>query len=204
MLPLDDRHASSCSAPASATARPTRPTAATPTARRCRRCRRRSAPPLGGRSWDLDADIDRPPAPAACLYATGTENSGLSLFVQDDRLVFDYNASATHHVVVSDRAVPVGRRLVGVRFGRTGRARRRRPVVIDGRRRRCDLPCVMTIISSVGPSVGFDHGSAVSPRYTAPFRFTGVLRRLDVTAAPRAEGGDGAGPGCSRRAMARQ
>ena len=42
------------------------------------------------------------------LYATGTENSGLSLFVQDDRLVFDYNCFGDHHVVESDIEVPVG------------------------------------------------------------------------------------------------
>ena len=39
------------------------------------------------------------------LYASGTENSGVSLFIQDDRLVLDYNCFGDHHVVesVSDR-----------------------------------------------------------------------------------------------------
>ena len=36
-------------------------------------------------------------------------------------------------------------------------------------------------MSSVGPSVGYDHGSPVSERYSGQFPFEGVLERLDVT-----------------------
>jgi len=43
---------------------------------------------------------------------------------------------------------------------------------------------VMHIMSSVGPSVGFDNGSAVSDRYDAPNAFTGTLRVLHVDADP--------------------
>jgi arylsulfatase len=43
-----------------------------------------------------------------------------------------------------------------------------------------ELPFLMTLISSVGPSVGYDHGSPVSERYEAPFPFEGTLHRLDV------------------------
>ena len=69
----------------------------------------------------MTATIDRPAGAEGVLYATGTENSGLSLFVQDDRLVFDYNCFGDHHVVVSDVA-GAGRAVacVGVRFRRDG------------------------------------------------------------------------------------
>ncbi len=63
----------------------------------------------------------------------------------------------------------------------------------------------MTMISSVGPSVGYDHGSAVSDRYRGPFPFEGTLERLDIevlssTAADQRTGGAADG----RAAMARQ
>jgi arylsulfatase len=45
---------------------------------------------------------------------------------------------------------------------------------------RLELPFVMTMISSTGPSVGRDHGSAVSELYEAPFPFAGTLDRVDV------------------------
>ena len=41
-----------------------------------------------------------------------------------------------------------------------------------------ELPLFMRMMSSVGPSVGADHGSAVSTRYAAPFSFTGVLHEV--------------------------
>ena len=36
------------------------------------------------------------------------------------------------------------------------------------------------MISSVGPSVGYDHGSAVSSRYRAPFAFSGTLHEVVI------------------------
>ena len=47
-----------------------------------------------------------------------------------------------------------------------------------------DLPLLMLIMSSVGPSVGYDHGSAVSTRYTAPFPFAGRLHEIVIQASP--------------------
>ena len=43
-----------------------------------------------------------------------------------------------------------------------------------------ELPFAMHIMSSTGPSVGLDHGSAVSERYTGPNPFTGSFHRLEV------------------------
>ena len=39
----------------------------------------------------------------------------------------------------------------------------------------------MHIISSLGPSVGHDHGSPVSDRYHDEFRFQGTLEQVDIT-----------------------
>jgi arylsulfatase len=139
-----------------------------------------AGPSIGGRSWDLDASVDRPSGAQGVLFATGTENSGVSFFVLDDRLVFDYNFFGDHHVVASAAPVPVGRSVLSVRFRRTGKGGTA-TVVIDGES--CgsvEIPTVMRVISSVGASIGFDHGSAVSERYEAPFAFQGTLERLDV------------------------
>jgi len=139
------------------------------------------APALGGKGWDLSAVIDRPVGAGGVIYATGTENSGLSLFVQDDRLILDYNCFGDHHLVVSATTLPAGPAEVGVRFRRSGTSGSAK-LVVDGET--CgylDVPFVMTIISSVGPSIGYDHGSPVSQRYTGHFPFEGRLERVDVT-----------------------
>ena len=40
------------------------------------------------------------------------------------------------------------------------------------------------MMSSVGPSVGYDHGSPVSTRYRAPFPFQGALHEIVIQASP--------------------
>ncbi len=139
-----------------------------------------AGPAIGGRSWDLDATIERQAGDDGVLFATGTENSGVSVFVQGDRLVLDYNCFGDRAVAESSRTVPVGRSVVGVRFRRDGRGGTA-TLVIDGEG--CGsvaIPFVMRVISSVGASIGVDHGSAVSDRYDGPFAFRGHLERLDV------------------------
>ena len=42
----------------------------------------------------------------------------------------------------------------------------------------------MLMMSSVGPSVGYDHGSAVSNRYRSPFPFEGTLHEVVIQASP--------------------
>jgi arylsulfatase A-like enzyme len=139
-----------------------------------------AGPALGGRSWDLEATIERAGDEEGVLFAVGNENSGMSLFVLVGRLVFDYNFFGDHYVATSTRSVPTGTSVVGVRFRREG-AGGGATLVIDGET--CgdvSIPTVMRVISSVGSSVGLDHGSAVSDAYTAPFAFEGRLERLDV------------------------
>ena len=62
--------------------------------------------------------------------------------------------------------------------------------------------CIRDRISSIGPSVGGDHGSPVSQRYSAPYEFTGVLHEIVVQASPEkyADVGDAA----ARAEMSRQ
>jgi arylsulfatase len=135
---------------------------------------------IGGRSWDLAATIDRPAGAGGVLYATGNENSGLSVFIDGDRLVFDYNCFGEHHVVESDVAVPVGPSVVGVEFRRADEGGDV-TLVIDGSP--CGsmhVPFVMRMISSVGASVGCDHGSPVSRRYHDENPFRGQLDRVDI------------------------
>ena len=43
-----------------------------------------------------------------------------------------------------------------------------------------DLSLFMRMMSSVGPSVAYDHGSAVLNRYQAPFPFTGKLHEIVI------------------------
>ena len=141
--------------------------------------------PIGGRSFDLEARIVADATDEGVLYATGTENAGISLFVQNGKLVLDYNAFGDHVLLESDIEVPVGEVLLGARLRRLDEWAGSATVVVDGvDAGQVDLPLYMRMISSIGPSIGFDHGSAVSDRYRAPYAFTGTLHEVVIQVSP--------------------
>ena len=151
-----------------------------------------AGPAIGGRSFDLTARVTRAAGQDGVVYATGNENSGVAVFIQHGRLVVDYNAFGDHTVVESAVDVPAGDATLVVRLrqgaGRTGSIN----LQIDGRASgSVELPLVMMMISSVGASIGYNHGSAVSDRYQAPFAFTGTLHELEIALV------DGRDPGAA-------
>ena len=159
---------------------------------------------IGGRSFDLTARVTRDAGDEGVLWATGTENSGISVFVQDDRLVVDYNAFDDHTVVTSSVPVPEGDSTLAVRFRRGEGMAGSVEVVVDGvDAGQADTALYMRMISSVGSSVGYDHGSAVSARYPAPFAFTGTLHEVEIQLVAKVADAD-AGAAEAAAEMARQ
>ncbi len=143
---------------------------------------------VGGRSFDLTARVRRIEGDEGVIWATGTENSGISVFVQDDKLVVDYNAFDHHTIVESSRPVPTGESELSVRVRRTGQSTGTIEVLVDGTPAgMAELPLFMRMISSVGASVGYDHGSAVSSRYQGPFPFSGSLHDVVIQLLTREE-----------------
>ncbi|MGA0970656.1 MAG: arylsulfatase [Ilumatobacteraceae bacterium] len=142
--------------------------------------------PIGGRNFDLIADITTDPDTDGVLYATGTANAGISIFVQEHRVVVDYNAFFDHTVLTSTVELSPGRHEVTVRFRRSAERSADMEVLIDGEPAgSTHIPFYMSTISSVGSSTGCDVGSAVSNLYTAPFAFTGNLHSLVIQLAAR-------------------
>jgi hypothetical protein len=93
--------------------------------------------------------------------------------------------------------------VVGARFRRQGRGGEAVLLIDDQPAGAVAIPFAMTMMSSVGPSVGYDHGSPVSDRYLGPFPFEGGFSRLDVVlTGPRQDQGLAAAE--ERAAMARQ
>ena len=136
---------------------------------------------IGGKSFDLTSRVTRSDGDGGVIYATGTENSGLSIFVQNDRLVVDYNAFDQHTILESDVEIPAGDSTLVVKLRRRAGMAGEMAVTVNGDSAgRIDLPLFMRMMSSVGPSVAYDHGSAVSQRYAAPFPFEGTLHTVEI------------------------
>ena len=139
------------------------------------------SPSLGGRAFDLTATVTSAAGDEGVLWATGNQNSGCSIFVQNGRLVVDYNAFDDHTVVESEIEVPDGDVTLGVHLERAAGTTGWVEVSINGQPcGRAEIPFYMRMVSSVGSSIGEDHGSAVSARYKAPFAYTGTLHEVAV------------------------
>lgn len=136
---------------------------------------------IGGKSFDLTARVERSTGDEGVIYATGTENSGLSIFIQNDRVVVDYNAFDEHTILESDVEIPPGEATLVVKLRRRAGMTGEMGLVVNGQAAgSTELPLFMRMMSSVGPSVAYDHGSAVSQRYAAPFPFEGSLHEVEI------------------------
>ncbi|RVW00199.1 arylsulfatase [Rhodococcus xishaensis] len=143
-----------------------------------------SSAAIGGRSFHVTAYVTRTAEQDGVLFATGNENSGISVFVQSGRLVVDYNAFGEHSIVESDNIIPAGDATLVARVTRgTGRSGTISVEVNGQAAGSVDTAAFMRMISSTGSSIGYDDGSAVSARYQAPFAFAGKLHELEIQLA---------------------
>ncbi|MEI7618002.1 MAG: arylsulfatase [Actinomycetota bacterium] len=158
---------------------------------------------IGGRHADITARVNLAAGDEGVLFATGTQNSGVSMFVQNQRLVLDYNSFSNHTIVESDTEIPLGDSELIVRLRRGDGMRGSIELVVNGRvAGAANLDLYMRMISSIGPSVGSDHGSSVSERYAAPYEFTGELYEVVLQASPEKYGD--AAEAAGRAEMSRQ
>ena len=145
-----------------------------------------AAPSPSGRSWNMTARLRSESRDEGVLYATGNENSGMTVFIQESHLVVDYNAFDEHTIVESDVSIPEGENVLLVKIVRTSRTSGRVELAVnDLVCGSAELPFMMRMISSIGASVGYDHGSAVSARYDAPYEFTGELHEVVIELGAR-------------------
>ena len=112
--------------------------------------------------------------------AMGNENAGLSFFVHDDHLVFDYNIFGEHHVTTSSRRVPAGESTIGVKFRRRGNDADVTLTLNGDDVGTKNLPLVMRIISTSGMGIGRDFASPVSTYYDGEYPFEGRIERVDI------------------------
>ena len=161
-----------------------------------------ATPAVGGNLFDLTARVSRGVDDEGVIWATGSASAGVSVFVQNERLVVDYNAFGARTVVASTIEVPEGDCELSMRLRRTDQAGGVVELAVEGQQAgTAELPYIMRMISSVGSSVGHDYGSAVSERYEGSFPFSGTLHEVEINLSARTEADVAA---TARSEMARQ
>jgi arylsulfatase A-like enzyme len=145
-----------------------------------------TGPNFSLRPFRLRAYTERPDDRSeGVLLAYGRRAAGFVLFVQDNRLCFDYNLAGRHTLVMADAPLPTGAHALGC------------SLVIEGDQVRAELTLDDALLAAAALPMAFPAGfgllstqcgmnspSPVSPRYEAPFRFSGGLERVEIELGP--------------------
>ncbi len=147
---------------------------------------RDSAVNVHNRSHTITAEVEISDGRAdGVLLAKGGRFAGFSLFVKDRRLHYVHNyLGLREYAVCSDADVPAGATTLRYVFTKTGEHRGVGALYIGERKvGEREIPeTVPNAFDRVGDglSCGYDTGSAVTEQYTAPFTFTGTIKRVIV------------------------
>ena len=144
-----------------------------------------AAASIGGRSFDITGKVSFKSGERGVLFAYGTENSGISFFVLNDRLMIDYNAFDDHSIIESEATIPNGEVELKAEFRRLGENGTIELFINQEPNGTIEVPLYMRMISSVGASIGFDHGSPVSELYKDSFPYSGKLEELEIQLVAR-------------------
>jgi arylsulfatase len=113
------------------------------------------------------------------LVCWGRRAAGFSLFVQGDRLIFDFNLAGDHTVVTSPRALPVGDVTFELRVDRDGERATATLCASGELLVQAPLPqLVPRGMGTLSTQCGANSPSAVSELYRSPFRYSGALREV--------------------------
>ncbi len=133
-------------------------------------------------SYTITGYVDVPEAGAeGVLFSIGGRFGGLSLFVMDGHLLYDYNfVGERHYIVRSTSEVPAGSSVLTMAFDLTGSHRGVSTLFIDGQA--VGSAEVVTQPSRYsfeeGLEIGKDPQTPVSESYESPFAFNGTLEKV--------------------------
>lgn len=146
-----------------------------------------SAPGLGKKSNKVVIDMDVKENTSGVLYALGGSGGGVTLFMEDGKLVYEYNMLIIErYTVETAKKIPAGKHLVEVSttIEKPG-ASAQIVVTVDGKEYskgevKRTVPAAFTASETF--DVGQDLGGTVSMRYykKAPYKFEGKINSVKV------------------------
>ena len=144
----------------------------------------KSSAPVKNRAHTIETQLKRNGNEEGVLVAVGGMTGGFTMFIKDNRLVYDYNYLDGVHYVMQSEPLPPG--TVDVKFsftktqefGGTGEL-----YVNDAKVGETDMPQMHISTYSLAETfdIGRDTGTQVSKSYTDPFPYDGELDRVVIT-----------------------
>ncbi|MFZ9018171.1 MAG: hypothetical protein ACO23O_14385, partial [Ilumatobacteraceae bacterium] len=116
------------------------------------------------------------------LFSDGDRWGGVVLFVQERRAACHYHFPMERHEIRAEAPLTPGDHTIGWTLTRTDRTGGRGDLSIDGEIvASVEIPRITRGFASFGGmSVGADPGAPVGTTYDSPFRFTGILHRVEI------------------------
>lgn len=138
-----------------------------------------AAPRLGGRSWTITADLERPDGRGnGVIFAQGMHELGHTFYVEDGVLTYEYNYFGSRTLLRSPEELPTGAVTVSIEFERTGPSGDLHLSVNGDLVDKQPLEKFVRMMGSTGVDVGRDALSAVSERYRGPFAYEGTISKI--------------------------
>jgi hypothetical protein len=152
-----------------------------------------AAPKILNRPYSITAEVEIPKKGAeGVLLSFGGSDGGISFYLQNGKLCFAHNYVAVEYFYVKSKdSVPSGHHFLSMEFAPTGQPDFAQgkgspgtvKLLADGKeigRGELAVTTPNRLAQGGAMLVGYDAGAAVTPEYSAPFRFTGVIKRVIV------------------------
>jgi arylsulfatase A-like enzyme len=140
------------------------------------------SPNLTNRSFSITADVEIPARGAeGVLFSNGGRNSGISLYVQSNKLQFVYNTGLEKYTITSDKPITPGKAQLKFNFDYAGENKGGTGSLYINDTKAGEAKFAKSSFRGAeGLSVGKDIITPVTDKYTTPYAFTGKLRRITL------------------------
>ncbi len=140
-----------------------------------------AVPNIRNRSHRITAHIDRADtAQEGALLACGARTGGYTFYIQNNRLVYEYNYVGKSTVISAGKELPVGPCTLTMQFEKSAKDAGRVTLFCnDDAIGEGALELLPWRQSLLGLDIGADRGASVSTAYAAPFEFQGKLHAID-------------------------
>ena len=78
-----------------------------------------ASPPIYSRSYEINAPITFKDGDEGVLIALGNHKSGYTLYIKNNRLIYEYNAGFARYKAISAKDLPAGELAISFKFSKT-------------------------------------------------------------------------------------
>jgi len=144
----------------------------------------KSSAPVKNRAHAIETQLVRNANEEGVLVAVGGMTGGFTMFIKDNKLVYDYNYLDGVHYVMQSEPLPPGTVDVKFNFIKTQEFGGKGELFVNGTKvGETEMPQMHISTYSLAETfdVGRDTGTQVSKSYTDPFPYNGALDRVVIT-----------------------